>query len=152
MIPQLIHSWESQARQFPPSWEPGIHLISPEVTVCGRATVVDCLLYYNDENKLVGIWYHYNEGNPLEQAGSCTLFVHPDHYRQGIATALLRRADELWDLKDQDTYTDAGNAWIEGLVAKGKIDPTRTGSMEPNPHSISARKVPHPVKEPTEIL
>lgn len=135
------YDWESQACQYPPTATPGIHLISPRITLSGHDTVVDCLLYYNDDEQLVGIFNHYNANNPLQVEGSANLWVRPDHQRQGIGTSLLRRADELWDLFDQPSYTPQGNAWIEGLVAKGKIDQARTGSLEPNPHSKSAKKV-----------
>lgn len=141
-ITENYAAWESQVWQYPPTGDPGITLEHYTITIRGHITVVDCLLYRDAQGALIGIWCHYNENNPDQLPGSCNLWVHPDHQRQGIATALLRRADELWDLRDQDTYTTAGNAWIEALVAQGRIDATRTGSLEPNPQSISARKVP----------
>lgn len=137
-----IRDWNSQACQYPPTGEPGITLISPTITIYGHDTVVDCLLYRDDDGQLIGIWNHYHENNPEQEPNTNNLWVHPAHQRQGIATALLRRADELWDLYDQADYTKEGNAWIEGLIAKGSIDPTRTGSAEDNPHSKSAKRVP----------
>jgi GNAT superfamily N-acetyltransferase len=135
--------WKSQACQYPPTGEPGITLISPTITIRGHDTVVDCLLYYSAlTGQLIGIFNHYNENNPEQEPGSANLWVHPEHQRQGIGTLLLRRADELWDLQDQAEYTKEGNAWIEGLIKKGSIDPTRTGSLEPNPNSRSAKRVP----------
>jgi GNAT superfamily N-acetyltransferase len=145
MTPKItlaIHEWQTQARQYAPTGDPGITVEHHNICIQGHYTMVDCLLYRDHDGTLIGIWNHYNENNPLQAPGSCNLWVRPDRQRQGIATALLRRADELWDLHDQDTYTAEGNAWIEGLVAQGRIDATRTGSLEPNPNSISAKKVP----------
>jgi GNAT superfamily N-acetyltransferase len=137
-----IHTWRSQACQYAPTGDPGITLEHYNICIQGSYTMVDCLLYRDTDGTLIGIWNHYNENNPFQAPGSCNLWVRPDKQRQGIGTELLRRADELWDLADQATYTADGNAWIEGLVHKGKIDTTRTGSLEPNPNSISAKKVP----------
>jgi GNAT superfamily N-acetyltransferase len=145
IVPSQAHfDWESQACQYPPTGEPGISLISPTLVIGGSTTVVDCLLYRDEDGSLVGIFNHYNAGNPLQAEGSANLWVRPDRQRQGIATALLRRADELWDLFDQASYTPEGNAWIEGLVRQGKIDKARTGSLEDNPASRSAKRVGHP--------
>lgn len=142
ILNQMKHDWDSQAYQYPPTGEPGISLMSPTLNIQGHLTVIDCLLYRDEDGSLLGIFNHYNDNNPLQPPGSANLWVRPDKQRQGIATALLRRADELWDLYDQSSYTETGNAWIKGLVTKGKIDPSRTGSLELNPQSRSARRVP----------
>ena len=138
---EKAYTWESQVCQFPETGEPGITLDRQLRPGFNGGTWIDVLLYRNETGKLVGIFYHYNENNLWQNPGDCNLFVDPDHRRQGVGTALLREADQRWELADQDTYTEAGNAWIEGLVAKGSIDPARTGSIEDNPRSISARKV-----------
>jgi GNAT superfamily N-acetyltransferase len=144
VVSGMKYGWASQARQYAPTGEPGIHLEQHDVPGVRGPTVVDCLLYRDDDGQLLGIFNHYNENNLWQKPGSCNLWVHPDHQRKGIATDLLREADKLWELADQENYTPEGNAWIEGLVKKGKIDPTRTGSIEGDPSSISGRKVPRP--------
>lgn len=144
IVGSMDYSWESQACQYPVIGEPGIHLEQHTVIGAGAPTVIDCLLARNPAGELIGIFNHYNEHNLFQKAGSCNLWVRPDCQRQGVATDLLREADQLWDLLDDDqTYTMAGNAWIEGLMDKGKIDSTRTGSLEDNPQSLSALRIPH---------
>lgn len=128
--PTTVVSWESQVWQYPRTGEPGITHIAPEITVDGSTTVVDCLLYRGPDGDLRGIFNHYNEHNPRQPAGSCNLWVHPAHQRQGIASALLREAWHRWHLKvDDQVWSEHGDAWIKGLVQRGKIDPDITHSL-----------------------
>lgn len=120
-----IASWESQVRQYAPTGEPGITHMAPTTVVDGQTTVVDCLLYRSPTGELLGIFNHYNANNPRQPDGSCNLWVHPDHQRQGIASALLREAYHRWPLKEADqVWSTHGQSWIQGLVTKGKVDPT----------------------------
>ncbi len=112
-------SWESQSTQYAPTGKPGIHL---EQHTVGN-TVIDCLLFRNEDGELVGILNHYNENNHWQKPGSCNLWVHPDHQRQGIASALLRDAWHRWQLSyEHQNWSEEGNAWIGGLVERGKAD------------------------------
>jgi GNAT superfamily N-acetyltransferase len=125
-----IASWESQVCQYPPTGEPGITHMAPEIVVDGHATTVDCLLYRSPTGELLGIFNHYRANNPRQPEGSCNIWVHPDHQRQGIASALLREAWHRWPLKEADqVWSGAGSEWIGGLVDKGKVDPLITHSL-----------------------
>lgn len=126
-----MFDWESQAKQYARQGEPGIHLEKHNVRTANTLSVVDCLLSRDKQGHLVGILNHYNEDNPWERPGAMNVWVEPSHRRQGIATDLLRQANELWHLTNEHlSYTPDGDAWIQGLVDKGKIDPERTRSLE----------------------
>lgn len=126
IVPNLAFSWESQAVQYAPKGEPGIHL---EQHTVGK-TIIDCLLCRDQDGLLIGILNHYNEGSPLEKAGACNLWIKPECRRQGIAAVLLRDAWHRWSLDyEQQTWTPEGHAWLDGLVNKGKIDSEYTESL-----------------------
>lgn len=130
MDAKVIFSWESQAEQYPEKGEPGIE----HTTVRCGISVVDCLLYRDESGCLVGILNHYNEFNPWEKPGSCNVWVHPDHQRRGVASALLRDAYHRWPLKNEDQeWSREGHAWITGLIDKGRVDPTITHSVSEDP-------------------
>jgi GNAT superfamily N-acetyltransferase len=123
----MKYDWGHEACQYAHYGTPGIHL----ETHAFMQSVVDCLLYRDEAGLLIGILNHYNENNPYEGPGAMNVWVKPENQRQGIATELLRRANELWTLSNEHLkYTPDGDAWIESLVQQGKIDPERTRSLE----------------------
>lgn len=129
--------WDKHAEQFPLRSEPGIEATERRT----HSTVVDILLNYDTDGRLQGIFYHYNPGNIFCPPGSCHCVVRPDRRRQQVASDLLREADKRWVIEEKNQrYTGDGNAFVEGLIAKGKIDQGRTTSLEGLPDSISGRR------------
>lgn len=116
-------AFDMQATQYPATGPAGIGLERRDIELNSHLTTVDCLLYRDDSGALLGIFNHYNDNNPTQPAGSCNVWVHPDHQHRGIASVLLRDAWHLWPLAFADqTFTAAGDAWIHGLESKQKID------------------------------
>lgn len=129
---ELFTTWEAQAGQFPPHGLPGITMQHLTIGPPDNQTVVDCLLYRDDDGLLVGILAHYNENNPLQLPDSVNLLVKPDYQRQGVGKALAREATTIWPriLKVKGTkhqhWTSESIAWADALVAKGEVDEKRT--------------------------
>lgn len=124
-IPMHYH-WDAQAGRYPPTGEPGIHLEQH----MAHGAIVDCLLYRGPDGDLRGILNHFALGTLFQKPGSCNLWVHPEHQRQGIASALLRDAWHRWRLvyENQD-WTREGDSWLSGLIERGKIDAAKTTSL-----------------------
>jgi GNAT superfamily N-acetyltransferase len=137
MIPGTAFSWRSQARQYPASLSPvtrfavELHLLARRRTIVyvvassaenrlltagevhrHRDAIpgIDCLLLYSASGRLQGILNHYpRDEPPYERAGNVNLYVHPDHRRQGIGTALLREAVRRWAVDPRrQRYSPAG--------------------------------------------
>ena len=114
-------SWRSQASQYAYRDTPGLSCEQHSVGVLGALTIVDCLLWRDEDGLLRGILNHYPDGAlrypstaPLEEPGNITLWVDPQRQRRGIATALIREAVRRWNIDfDQQRYTPAGLALIE---------------------------------------
>jgi GNAT superfamily N-acetyltransferase len=87
--------WEKQKRQYPRQNKHGIHYFK---TVIGDKHV-DCLLYYDEKQKLCGIFNHFPfDIPPYEVAGNINIIVNPTMRRKGIGTALLKEAMSRWDI------------------------------------------------------
>jgi len=151
-LPRMRTGWEDQASQYAPVGPPGITLVSQTVAFGGSTltTIIDCLLYRNEDGLLLGILNHFTEGNPFQKPGSCNLWVKPGHQRQGIASALLREAWHRWHLKyeDQD-WTTHGDAWLQGLVERGKINPELTDAVN---ETFDWKMPPPGVPQSTPVL
>lgn len=125
-------TWEQQASQFPPHGLPGITLQQITLGPPDNQTVVDCLLYRDDDGNLIGILAHYNENNPLQEPDTVNLLVKPDQQRKGVGKSLAREACTLWPhiLQVKGTqiqyWTAESLGWAEALVAKGEMNETRT--------------------------
>ena len=73
-------------------------------------TIIDSLLYRGDDGVLLGMLNY--------RGGKINGWVHPDHQRQGIGTALLVEAVSRWDdidLLEQD-YTFCGKPSFAGVA------------------------------------
>lgn len=118
---EQVYSWESQARQYAPSGEPGISYERHYADGFDRGpeNPVDCLLFRNDNGVLVGILNYYPQGDTtglIEQAGNFNVWVAPDAQRHGVATALLRNARLRWTINlAQQRWSPQGLAWIKAL-------------------------------------
>lgn len=135
IIPEMNYTWESQAVQYPATGEPGITVETYALGTGEHASKVDCLLYRDDDGQLIGILNRYYENNPHQAPDTGNLWVKPDCHHNGVATALLRKAAELYPEKaqgwvDNQTFTHAGVAWIESLVRKGIINQERTAFID----------------------
>jgi GNAT superfamily N-acetyltransferase len=117
---RLAFSWESQVSQYPAKGPIGIHYFAGETDY----GIVHCLLYRSTKGEVVGILNYYDghlKPNVWETAGNVNVWVHPDRQRQGIATALLRRAKERWPEinLDQQRFTESGAALATRLREDG---------------------------------
>lgn len=131
MIPPAF-SWESQAKQYAESGEPGWSLEQHMVEVgtgnevfgvpadlAGPGiSVVDCLLLRDESGSLVAILNHYDGKNPLEAADAVNLWVRPDRQREGIGKKMTLLAMKIWpgvELENQ-RYTLAGTYLLRSLT------------------------------------
>lgn len=113
-----LFSWESQARQYPTFGTPGIDYFAG-VTDYGT---VDCLLYRNEQGVVIGILNHYGFDSAWETKGNVNVWVRKDYQRQGIGTALIRKAMIHWAINlDQQRFTPEGVAFAERLRADGTL-------------------------------
>lgn len=122
---ERMFSWQSQAAQYPPTGPPGFSYVRGQVT---DELFVDCLLYRDETGGLVGILNRYpTDFPPLEREGDQNIWVHPDHRRQGIGSALVSEAFSRWgrwgpvgdtgDLK----LTQSGVQLVQGMENKRSI-------------------------------
>lgn len=98
--------WESQVGQYPADGPPGISYCRGRVT---DDYFVDCLLYRDEDGRLIGILNHYpTDFPPLQRKGTANVWVHPDHRRQGVASALGFEKVKRWGTAppDQDRTPD----------------------------------------------
>ncbi len=89
--------------------ECGIRLVRHHIGEFG-GVLVDSLLYRDDDGVLRGILNY--------RAAKINMWVHPDHQRKGIGTALLVEAMNRWDdidLLAQD-YTFLGKPSFVGVA------------------------------------
>lgn len=112
-----LYDWASQACQYPEVGDPGLHYFAGEVG--GGKPPVDCLLWYDDDERLAGILNHYGvDYPPHERAGNVNIFIRPDAKRQGLGTTLFTAALERWEIDlSAQRFTLEGayfaNAWIK---------------------------------------
>lgn len=129
---EIKTTWEEQASQFPLHGEPGITYQQLTIGPPDNNTIVDVLLYRDDDGVLVGILAKYNENNPLQEPDSVNLLVKPDQQRRGIGKSLAREACTRWPhiLQVKGTkiqhWTAESLGWADALVAKGEMNETRT--------------------------
>src|SRR4051812_37166458 len=113
--PQIL-DWDSQARWYPPSGQPGLSYFAGQTPL----GVIDCLLWRNESGELVGILNHYPFRTPEgQEPGTFNVWVKPGWQRRGIATRLANEALLRWrvDLNVQ-TYTPEGAAATTQWAAK----------------------------------
>lgn len=112
-----VLSWDSQARQYPPLDEPGIHYFRAEL---GDGRWVDCLMRYDDAGRLVGILNHYPQDiPPYESEGGINVWVHPERARQGIGSSLIMEALQRWELRgDPQRFSEGGARLAQAMVEK----------------------------------
>ena len=115
-----IFTWDSQASQYPADGPPGISHLRVQIGPPENGDSdprIECLLYRDESGKLVGILNYFPVGvQDLEKPGAGALFVHPEHRRQGIATALSREWLKRWDYWDEGamTFSASGAAFVNG--------------------------------------
>lgn len=123
-----VLTWESQSVQYPKKAGTGVdHFLGK--TVHGN---VDCLLFYRD-GELIGILNYYGFDAPTtkweqllgapefwERKGNVNIFIHPDHKREGVATALLDLAETKFGPIDysQQSYSKEGWEFIQNYLAR----------------------------------
>lgn len=115
-IPQwAIFAFAPQAAQYPQFGVPGVSyykgVVSPKVWV-------DCLLWRDQHGVVLGILNHYSVANDWEAVGNVNVFVHPDHKRQGIGTALVAECVARWGPinLEQQKFSPEGAAFFEHLT------------------------------------
>ena len=117
-----MHSWESQAAQYPEIGPPGISHYREELI---GGIFVDCLLYRDEQGELVGILNHYPDAiPPYERAGDQTMWVRPANRRQGIGSALARDAFFRWGASlnyDFSKLSETGSKFTQGVEDKRVI-------------------------------
>jgi len=132
-------SWESQAKQYPATHEPGVIVgrvdalvgqlqpNDPNVPEIAVSAVVDTMLVYDLSRELVGILCHYpdeiairfhgGEAIVLEEAGNVSMWVRPDRRRCGVGCSLLAACDALWHPNWwAQRYTRGGHALISAYL------------------------------------
>jgi GNAT superfamily N-acetyltransferase len=118
-------TWSSQACQYAEHGPPGCsheqHAIigDQEVSVGDPDTemLIDCLLMRDRHGALIGILNHYTGENEYEKTGNVNVWVRPDRQRRGIATALVREAQNRWNVDWRtQRYTEQGLALLKKLV------------------------------------
>ncbi len=110
--PELLFSWEGQECQYEKTGPPGMSLFVPEDWVA-------CLLYRDETGKLLGILNYYTRETPFEQRGNVNIWIHPEHQRQGIGTALLAEASRRWEIDFlQQRYSPAGLSLVRKFVER----------------------------------
>ena len=122
-LPWMPLHWETQAPQYASVHpdEPGI--VYFQGTEEGVENWVDCLLMFDENLELVGILNMFNfDFPPWEVAGNVTMFVRPDRYRRGIASALMDEARRRWTVDfDQQEYTREGAAFINRYIQQRSL-------------------------------
>lgn len=112
-----MYSWESQASQYPPDGPTGISYFRGQLS---EDLYVDCLLYRDENGVLVGILNHYPmDIPPHEREGDENVWVHPEHRRQGIGSALLLEARVRWGGREDPgapKLTESGVEWVQALA------------------------------------
>lgn len=110
--------FETQRRQYPETGEPGLSYFRGEFPNRPREWV-DCLLWRDENGRLVGILNHYPVDMELEKKGNFNLFIDPKAKRQGIASALVTEAIKRYkvDLRQQ-RYSEEGAAFINEFVRR----------------------------------
>jgi hypothetical protein len=81
-------------------------------------SVINCLLFRDEDGSLVAILNHYDGKNPLEAADAVNLWVRPDRQREGIGKMMTREAMQRWPgvrLENQ-RYTRMGMHLLKSLV------------------------------------
>lgn len=134
----VVYSFESQRMQYPVTGEPGIGYFAGEIKDYG---IVDCLLFRGEDGLLLGVLNHYPLDSPnphygtvlgslfgepefIERAGNVNIFIHPEHKREGIATALVDEAISRWTIDfQQQQYTDEGVEFIARYLEKREDGP-----------------------------
>lgn len=122
LLDDLLLSWENQVSQYPATG-PGLVYFRGDVN---QDVWVDCLLRY-EGGELVGILNHYPvDIKPWERRGNVTVWIHPDHRRQGIGQHLLTRAVERWQVDlDAQRYTRPGRALAQAVRAQREAGESR---------------------------
>jgi hypothetical protein len=116
-------AFASQASQYPKSGPPGVSYFKGDLGEDGH---VDCLLYRDDDGKLLGILNRYPKDmyaaaggayggmrTLVERKGNFNVIVSPEARRQGVGMKLLKEADKRWKLPfRQQQYTAEGRKLI----------------------------------------
>jgi GNAT superfamily N-acetyltransferase len=117
-----VHSWESQAKQYPNVGPPGTSTL--HVPLAGGLDV-NCVLHRDTDGRLVGILNHYPvDIPPWERKYTLNVWVHPDRRGQGIATRLVLAAMEQgWPISVEDIQaTGPGVALTRSVARKLRKD------------------------------
>lgn len=106
------HDWGTQSVQYDRDDIPRTPGIVQWAVPASEAPVrIECLLFWNPGNMLLGILNYFPEGSPFsDEPHDVFLIVNPVARRCGIGTDLLKAALRRWpeiDLAKQ-SYTDEG--------------------------------------------
>ncbi len=88
-------------------------------------------LYHNEDNKPVGALQFSTPSSRSKKAVIQNVYVHDDYRRQGIATKLLKRARQDFDVKHSTDLTNDGRAWKRVVKAFGGPMTTTTTTTGP---------------------
>lgn len=112
LIQGEVFSFESQVSQYPALGEPGIGYFAGDVG--DDWPPIDCLLWRDEQGRVRGILNHYAADYPMEKRGNINIFVDPQWHRRGIATALLKQAEQLYGPTNwkQQRYSREGLAMM----------------------------------------
>jgi GNAT superfamily N-acetyltransferase len=117
---EVVLTWDSQVVQYPTDGPLGISYFKGEID---EERWVDCLLFRTETGELIGILNRYPfDFYPYEVVGNVNIWVHPDHQRKGIASALIRVAAKRWEIKvSQQRFTHAGLMLAQKMIDQGVL-------------------------------
>jgi GNAT superfamily N-acetyltransferase len=112
-----VHSWESQASQYPEVGPPGTSTFQVPLTE-GRH--VNCVLHRDTDGALLGILNHYPvDIPPWERKYTLNVWVHPDRRGEGIGTRLVLAAMEQgWPISVEDIQATGPGVALTRSVAR----------------------------------
>lgn len=92
----------------------GIHHESRVINAPSGSEVVESLLLRDGDGVLVGALTHLN--------GKIDVRVHPDHWREGIGSALAVEALSRWEIDlEEQALTPAAIPFVSNLIERGLV-------------------------------
>ena len=115
MNPTFSDYWNANVAQFDDCGPSGVSHIRG---ACDGITV-DALLFRDEAGKVRGILYYHADQVYEEVAGNVTIVVDEHFRRRGIATTLLREAEQRWSVRfNVQDYLVDGRAFVAAYRAR----------------------------------